>query len=179
MDFWIQASSPECTSEFDEEDQTLSDAIQTVFPMMTERAIMVWKSIYIPLCYKYDISCMMDDILSVLEKLRSHSSGTISIHWASNTFANIWNIVWFEDTVTIQPKWGSVLGHTEEILNSKGSVTLPKLTFISEWKKILFNVISALIESGYNKEGLPGMGRLIFEYNAIGSQGLLYQNKVE
>lgn len=37
MDFWVQASCPKYTDLFDEEDDSLSNAIQTIFPM-TERA---------------------------------------------------------------------------------------------------------------------------------------------
>ncbi|QDX92977.1 hypothetical protein EEL32_06805 [Brevibacillus laterosporus] len=175
MNFWIQASCPKCTGIFDEEDENLSNAIETIFPMMTEKAIMVWKTIYIPLCYKYDISCMVDDILDILEKLRSNSSGEISLHWASNTFANVWNIRWWEAQVVINSEWGSVLGHTEQLLDSKGAIVLSKQSFISEWKRVLFNIISGLKESGYKEGNLPGMTRLIAEYNAIDGDGILYK----
>lgn len=174
MDFWIQASCPRCTGIFDEEDYNLSTAIETVFPMMTEKVIMVWKTIYIPLCYKYDISCMIDDILDILEKLRSNQSGEILLHWASNTFANIWNIKWEEENLVIDSKWGSVLGHTEQLLDSKGAIAVSKRSFISEWKRVFFNIISALKESGYKEDILPGMSRLVAEYEAIDIDGVLY-----
>ncbi|UKS27376.1 hypothetical protein LOZ80_00010 [Paenibacillus sp. HWE-109] len=175
MDFWIQTSSPNCTGIFDEDDQNLSNAIETIFPMMTEKAIMVWKTIYIPLCYKYDISCMIDDILEILEKLRSSPSGEISVNWASNTFANVWHIRWLEEQVEITSEWGSVLGHTEQLLDSKGAISLSKQSFISEWKRVLFNIISGLQESGYNESNLPDMTRLKVEYNAIQGEGILYK----
>jgi hypothetical protein len=174
VDFWIQASCPRCTGFFDGEDQNLSNAIETIFPMMTEKAVMVWKSIYIPLCYKYDISYMIDDILYILEKLRSNSSGEISLHWASDTFANVWNISWSDEQMEINSQWGSVLGHTEQLLTTKGAITLSKKSFRSEWKRVLFNIISGLRESGYEEGSLSGMSRLIAEYNAIDGEGVLY-----
>ncbi len=175
MEFWIQASCPKYTGVFDGEDQILSNAIETIFPMMTEKAIMVWKSIYVPLCYKYDISYMIDDVLTILEKLRCNPSGEISIHWASNTFANVWNIKWSDGNMVIDSEWGSVLGHTEQILNSKGAIILSKQSFLSEWKKVLFTIMLGLKESGYTEENLPGMTRLIVEHNAIDCEGILYK----
>ncbi len=117
---------------------------------------------------------MIDDILDILEKLRSNPSGEISLHWASNTFSNIWNMKWEKESLVIDSKWGSVLGHTEQLLNSKGAITLVKQLFISEWKRVLFNIISALKESGYKEEHLAGISRLIAEYNAIDCEGILY-----
>lgn len=141
---------------------------------MTEKAIMVWKAIYIPLCYRYDISSMIDDILDILEKLRNNPSGEISLHWPSNTFANVWNMRWEDDSLVIDSKWESVLGHTEQLLNSQGPIMVSKWSFTSEWKKVLFHVISGLKESGYKEDSLPGMSRLIGVYNTIDSEGILY-----
>ena len=56
MKFLIQANSPECTMNFDKEDYNLATAIETIFPLMTENAILMWHHLCIPLSYKYDIS---------------------------------------------------------------------------------------------------------------------------
>ncbi|AZS13826.1 hypothetical protein [Paenibacillus lutimineralis] len=174
MDFWIQASRPKYTGLYDKEDQNLSNAIETIFPMMTEKALIFWKTIYIPLCYKYDISWMIDNILDIFEMLRSKPDGEISLKWASNTFSAVWNIRWMDEEVVIAPEWYSVLGHTEHLLNSKGAIMVPIRSFISEWKKILGVILVGLKESGYNEKDLCGMKRLISEYNAIESEGVLY-----
>ncbi|MCX7746159.1 MAG: hypothetical protein N2645_04575 [Clostridia bacterium] len=177
MDFYIQASCPRYTGVYDEEDYNLSTAIETIFPMMAEKAIMAWKSIYIPLCYKYDISYMLEDILNILENLRDKVIGELSLHWASDTFANVWKIKWDSKDVEINSEWGSVLGHTEELLKLKGPVVISKKLFANEWKRVLHNVIEGLKLSGYSADKLPGMDRLISEYNTIEKEGILYDSK--
>jgi hypothetical protein len=59
-------------------------------------------------------------------------------------------------------------------LTTKGAITLSKKSFRSEWKRVLFNIISGLRESGYEEGSLSGMSRLIAEYNAIDGEGVLY-----
>ncbi len=176
MDFYIQASCPRYTGEFDEEDYNLSTAIETIFPMMTEEAIMVWKTIHIPLSYKYDISWMIDDILNILENLRNTTNGELCINWASDTFANLWNIKWDIDDVVISSKWGSILGHTEQLLELKGPIKVSKRSFENEWKKVLYNIIDGLRQSRYSEDNLPGMDRLVSEYNSINKFGILYES---
>ncbi|HHR2550667.1 TPA: hypothetical protein ACSY39_10840 [Listeria monocytogenes] len=56
MNFFIQANTPQKTGVFESDDYDLSTAIETIFPMLTEDAILVWNHIYVPLSYKYDIS---------------------------------------------------------------------------------------------------------------------------
>ena len=177
MDFWIQASQPRFTSLFDEEDYNLSTAIETAFHMMSENAIMVWKTIHIPLCYKYDISYMIEDILNILQNLRNRSQGELSVHWSSDTFANVWELKWDAEDVVINSEWGSVVGHTEEMLKLKGPVVISKESFANEWKRVLKNVIEGLKLSGYSEGKLPGMADLVAEYNIIKKDGILYESE--
>ncbi|BBI31544.1 hypothetical protein [Cohnella abietis] len=174
MNFRIQASSPRYNEEFDNEVDTLSDAIESVFPLWSESAILMWNTIPIPLSYKYDLSLMIDDILNVLEKLRIETSGELVIHWVSNTFANIWTLTWDLEKLKINSEWGSVVGGTEQLLILSGPVTIPKQSFCAEWKRVLHNIIQALVKSGYKEGILPGMNRLTTEYKAIEKEGIIY-----
>ncbi|TCS94835.1 hypothetical protein [Hazenella coriacea] len=174
MDFRIQAGAPRVTGQFDEEDENLAEAIETIFPLYTEDAILVWKNIYIPLSYKYEISIMTWDLLDMLEKLRKHSSGEWKIQWASDSFRNSWYLRWEEDTLTINAEWGSVIGNTENQLKEKREIKVPILAFTAEWRKLLGNLITGLQKSGYTEERLPGMDRLIHEYHTIPFDGILY-----
>ena len=176
MEFWIQASCPKYTKSFDSDDESLSDAIQTVFPMLTEKAFLIWKAIYIPLCYKYDISIMANDILDMLENLINKSTGDMSIHWASDTFANVWMLEWNNDYLEIEAQWNSVIGGTEQILSTKGSIKIPKQRFIAEWGGILNNVIIGLKQSGYTEDKLCGMSKLIEIFNKVEGKGVLYSD---
>lgn len=176
MDFRIQAGAPRITGQFDEEDENLAEAIETIFPLYTEDAILVWKNIYIPLSYKYDLSIMIEDVLNMLEKLRKHPLGEWKIHWASDSFRNSWYMYWEKETLIISAEWRSVVGSTENLLKEKGEIKVPLLSFIAEWRKLLGNLITALEKSGYSEEQLPGMDRLILEYHEIPHDGILYEN---
>ena len=63
FNFYIQANNPRVLKEHDLEDKNISDAMETIFPLYTESAVMMWNHICVPLSYKYDISYMMDDML--------------------------------------------------------------------------------------------------------------------
>ncbi|SCY93641.1 hypothetical protein SAMN05720606_112188 [Paenibacillus polysaccharolyticus] len=175
MDFWIQSSAPNSLKVYDENDETLCDAIETVFPMLTENAIIVWKTIHIPLSYKYDLSCMIHDIIDMLNSLRTEDSGTMIIHWGSNTFSNIWDLNWGNNNLTINARWNSVLGHTEDILNATDPLYCSIQSFRAEWKKVLYTLLEALKKGGYDQSNTPDIEFLELEYNLINSNGILYE----
>ncbi|MEQ7053300.1 hypothetical protein ABN764_21900 [Paenibacillaceae sp. P-4] len=175
MSFIIQASCPRITGVFDSEAESLSDAIESSFPLLTENAVIVWNYVPILLGYKYDISIMIDDILEILEVLRKEDSGAKTIHWASNTFAHVWHLSWDSTQLVIKAKWGDVSGRTGQLLQNSGNVTLTKQSFSSEWKRVLQNLITALSKLGYSEEGLPGMKRLVHEYEVIETEGKIYR----
>lgn len=66
MNFYIQASNPRVQHKMDCEDNSLSDIIETIYPLYTEHVILTWNYISIPLPYKYDISYMIDDMIKLL-----------------------------------------------------------------------------------------------------------------
>lgn len=175
MNFRIQVSKPYNNGEFCYEDKKLSEAIETIFPMMTEDAFLVWNHIYIPLNYKYDVSYMIEDILSMLKRIRD-IKGEIKINWASNSFACSWILVWNKDDLNINTSWNCVTGNTEELLNSFNNVKINKTEFICEWKMILGVIIENLEKCGYNKDNLKDMNIIYEEFNLIKEYGILYSN---
>jgi len=174
--FIIQSSNPRSTGEFNPEDSTLQDAMETVFPMMAERAIISWNNTYIPVCYKYDLGVMIDDILYMLNCIRSADSGQVAIAWPSDTFRSDWEISWDENMISIFAKWETMLGHVESLLNESNSLTVSKMAYQSEWKKLLEVVINSLMQCGYSIEKLYDMKKLVVEYDAIAKFGLYYND---
>lgn len=79
MVFCIQASAPDYCKKINLNNKCLSEAIESVFLLQTENAIMRWNYICIPLSYKYDISYMIDDILKLIGRLQDDVSGRIII----------------------------------------------------------------------------------------------------
>ena len=175
MNFRVQTSIPKNIKIYCDDDEKLSEAIETIFPMMTEEAFLVWNTIYIPLNYKYDVSYMIEDLLNMLRYLRREVNGEMKIDWSSNTFACEWFLTWDEKMLRIKANWKSVLGHAEELLNKSNEIYIGKTLFISEWKMLLEILIENLQQCGYNIKNLMGMDKLIEEYSFIDKYGLLYE----
>ncbi|EAC8515263.1 hypothetical protein F0040_14890 [Listeria monocytogenes] len=175
MNFFIQANTPQKTGVFESDDYDLSTAIETIFPMLTEDAILVWNHIYVPLSYKYDISCMMEDIIKMLNSIRLLFSGELEIRWPSNTFESKGHIKWADGVITVTSFWQTVVGDTVDLLNSKNKFTMETEKFMNEWKRLMGNVLEALLFSGYNPNELSGMDKLIDEYEVIKKSGVLYE----
>jgi len=173
--FSIQASNPRFLAEFDADDTNLSDAVQTVFPLEAECALLAWNWIYVPLTYKYDLSVMIDDVIGLIDSMLAEPSGNRTIQWPSNTFAATWKIEWGGGITTVEAEWISVLGETEAMLARKPKVVLNSSEFVGEWRRPLEVIIAALTSAGYGTN-LPGMDRLCTLVSKIGYPGLLYRD---
>ena len=84
MPFVIQASSPRWTGAHDPEDSTLSEAVQVVFPMEAEAAVLEWNHVPGLLSYRYDISICLDDVIDMLTTLMS-CDGVYENYWPSTS----------------------------------------------------------------------------------------------
>lgn len=175
MNFYIQASNPKSQYQADDNDKTLSEAIETTFLLNTENAILMWNYISIPLSYKYDISYMMEDILEILNNLQNKEKGEIIIHWLPDTFRSDWIIRWEKEKLEIYTQWESTVGNLEKLLNEKPNISLLKNHFIREWKSILGIVIKGLRNCGYDTKKIINMNQLIEQYRAIKEFGILYK----
>ena len=175
MIFCIQASNPEFKEMKNPDDNSLAEAIESVFSMNTEYAIMMWEHICIPLSYKYDVSYMIDDVLKLLEMMQNEISGKTIVHWLPDTFRCDWQVEWAGGTVHIFSKWECTVGHLENLLNCHNYISLSVAEFISEWKKVLGIVINGLECAGYDQEELDGMFELVNRYEIIEKAGVLYR----
>jgi hypothetical protein len=174
--FAVQASNPRSLAAFNADDQSLSDAIQTVFPLEAEYALIVWNWVYIPLSYRYDISMMVEDLIDLVELMLSDENGRRIIQWPSNTFASTWNVEWSNGTTTVNAEWSCVLGETESVLATKPTILLRTADFIGEWKRLLEIIVGALAAAGYTPEHLVGMRRLNDLVSRISHYGILYRD---
>lgn len=177
MEFFIQVSKPICLNNYDNADESLADAMETIFPLLTEGAIIMWNYIPIRLSYKYDISYMLDDIVDMLLMIRTKEKGKMEIQWLPDTFRCDWKLQWNEGTIKIKSEWGGIIGDLEKILNKNSEVCLKVNEFRGEWKKLLELVIKNLKNSGYQENQIRNMDKLLVEYNKINEEGILYQEK--
>jgi hypothetical protein len=174
LNFWIQASNPKSLSVINEEDLSIYDALQTVFPLITEDAYLVWHHVHIPLGYKYDVSVIITEALDMIEALKRGDSGEIAVTWPSNTFRVDWQIRWNGATLQIDAKWENVVGFTESLLSARPTLTIGKDEFISEWKQLLGVALKALTDAGYRDEQLVDLPRLRRIHDEIRNPGILY-----
>lgn len=174
MNFLIQASNPKIISNFNSDDETLDEAIESIYPLLTESAIIVWNKIYIPLSYKYDISVIIFDAMKMIEILLSSEKGAYEIHWPSNTFSAIWRLTWDNNQLVIKSKWNNVLGNLSDLLNSYNELKIDKYSFVNEWGIILKKIIIDLNKTGYNKDNLSEIKDLIKISQNIQGTGILY-----
>lgn len=176
MNFYIQTSNPHILKEFNTNDDSLSEAIETVFPMNTEELIIYWNHIGIPLSYKYDISYMIEDILKMLEYINSEAKGELVIHWLPDTFRSDWKLKWNEESIIINANWENLKGDLQKILVQPAKVELLKEDFISEWKMLLGILVNALKQNGYNHSISNQYRRLVDSFENIKDYGVLYKN---
>jgi hypothetical protein len=179
VEFIIQVSNPRVLRANDPDDDTLSDAIQTIFPMDTERALLAWNHVYVPLGYKYDISLMADDIVQICDDILSNAKGTRLIHWPSNTFAAVWKVVWASGVVSVEAQWNRVVGCTESILAGRPNISVPTQDFLAEWKGLLDVVRTALKIAGYTPEQITELYRLESVIARLPRYGSLYPDTGE
>ena len=175
MNFYIQAGIPIITRTHSLEDHTLSDAIETVFPMNTENMILYWNHIPISLSYKYDLAYMFPDILDLFEAFSLTSKGEMCIQWLPDTFRSNWILKWRSNNSEIETHWENVVGNVQELLNRHNQVKIPIDAFMCEWKKVFNNIICGLVSCGYSQSDLQDFERFAKIYYSIPRQGVLYE----
>src|SRR5437016_710667 len=115
MNFEIQACNPKTRKPTEIRVEDLAAAIQAVFRLDSEDAILFWNWVPVRISYKYDLSVMIDDLLTLLNDLLSVPGGRRSVYWGSNTFQAEWHLVWADGRVAITAQWESVAGNYEEL----------------------------------------------------------------
>lgn len=163
MSFAIQLGCPKFEI-FDNDivDETINveEAIELIFPLETEFLIMIWNKVCIPLTYKYDVSIMINDFISILNFMNSDQGKELVIEWPSNTFSGNWILSKSKNKINISSKWTAVIGDIETQLNERNSILMDQKLFEIEIRKILCFLNSALKKSGLDLDK-------IYDYNHL------------
>ncbi|WP_028580708.1 hypothetical protein [Desulfogranum japonicum] len=176
MYFSIQISNPSsCKNVLDFADN-LEDAIESLFYIDTEDAVMNWNGVRLPLSYKYDISVICEDIIGMLESIVDNEKGELFIEWPSNTFRTDWSLKWEGDSLDCKSSWFDVSGNIENILNCSGVITLDKTDFVSEWAGLLKKIMECLFKAGYTADLINSLERMSKILKKIPKNGRLYRN---
>ena len=141
--FRIEVRNPIVLVKPNMECEDLRDAIEEIFPMETEDAVIFWNGIPVLLSYKYDICILIDDILPMLESLQSNMSGQYSICFPSNSFRVDWEFEWQNGFLKIDSFWHEIKGDKAQ-LNKHAGLKIELSSFLTEWEPLLQKIISSL-----------------------------------
>lgn len=160
--------------------ESLEELIEDSFPHETEDAYLNWNGVRIALNYKYEVSTMVDDIVSMLAVLLEHPRGTSVIEWPSNCFRATWHLSWSEGKLTISANWITVTGRVETALQSAGALEIPVDAFIAEWSELV-RFLASRLDLLAPSSGLEGLAEFqqIARATAKTRRGLLYRDLAE
>ncbi len=175
MPFWIQTSSPTPVNATGVTDEDLSEAIETCFPMETERAFICWDGVNMPLCYKYDVSVIIDAVVPMLQVLLAREEGVARVVLGSDTFDGQWLLEWDKEDLTITPTWESVSVITPMVRENCKKLEMRKDLFLAEWKGLLRKVIDGIRASGVRIRAEDEFAELLRLESAIDGMGRLYR----
>lgn len=175
MPFNMQASNPRTIPALNATDESIGEAMETIFPLSTESAYMIWNGIHIPIDYKYALSFLLADIVMMLERLGQPGVGELTIHWPSNDFSATWRLKWDEHHLRITTEWHSVVGSVEALLAERSTLDIDKEEFVFEWKQVLGVLLHALVQAGYDDERLQDLPKLRAVHGSIREPGKLYK----
>ena len=157
MSFRIKLGHADCLRRLDVSDSTLTEAIQTVFPL-EGHAILEWDGLGFQINYKYDLSMMMEDLLSLLQAVLSTSAGEQEVDWPSSGFPYIWRIRWNASTLEVVASNRDEAGATH--LPSPQTLCSTRREFLMAWQPLLSRVLTCLETAGYCEEHIAGMALL-------------------
>lgn len=176
MTFWIQVSNPtflHCPAQVATD---VADAIETIFPMKTERGFIVWNHVYIPFSYKYDLSVMIDDILFMIFKLKETNQGSYKFCFGSNTFNAEWDLSWKDTNLYLSSQWNSLGGRIINMASSDCKHLESQIdVFINEYKKLIDFIVYCIQRSAITIKDTDNYQFLISTSQSIKNYGYLYQ----
>lgn len=173
--FRIQVSNPSLTCQYHSDDDTISEAVERIYRFGTENAVLFWAGCCIPLCYKYEVSRIIEPLLSLLDKILGSPHGEEVIIWGLDTFYAKWALSWEDDSLTLTAQWASASGACLDCLGKNPTIVMSKVDFVCEWKMLLETVGLSLKKCGYREEQVPSLVTLEKITRLIPEYGTLYR----
>jgi hypothetical protein len=164
MEFELRVPEIPAVADSDPLDETIGDAIQTVFSSV-EEVVLVWNGVRVGLSLKYDVGEMWRDILLMLKHLKAEE-GQFTVHWPSNSFFVQWDFTLNDEMLRIESHWMAVSGGSQSLAELKhvdNVVEIDKQSFVSQWHKLLITIRDSLLAAGYAPARLYGFEDLMKE----------------
>ncbi|WP_437937205.1 hypothetical protein [Sorangium sp. So ce341] len=155
MSFSIVCNNPRGGGRLNEADETLGDAVQSVFELDDEDAELEWNGMVFSLNYKYDFGMMIDDAVSLIAEMIASTDGRAVIEWVSTGFPFTWKIDWSDD-------WVSVLVTSrdpdiEQKILVRDGVKTTKREFVRQWQSVFLVIMAKLAAAGYGERYLSSL----------------------
>lgn len=174
MAFVLQVSNPATQPPRPAKVADLAQAVEAIYPMMTEDAVFIWNFYPLLVGYKYDLSVMIDDLLPMLSQILDLESGEYVVHWGSDTFRDIWRLRWDNDQLTAEIDWQGDLGDRAEFFQGLAVVNMARADFLAEWKMLLTRIRTDVESAPLKMANRAAFDRLRAIEAAIPRYGQLY-----
>jgi hypothetical protein len=147
----IQISNPLFSPLECDEELSMDEIIELLFPLENEYLFLIWNNIFIPLSYKYDISVILDDFIEIVNFLDQKNVVKQEIHWPSNTFSAKWILEKDDNKINITSEWFHTLGNLTTLLNSVNYMSIDQDTFRHEILKLLIFIKNTIQNNTSNQ----------------------------
>ena len=158
MTFSIICNNPRGGGLFNETDETLDDAVQSVFELNDEDAELEWNGVVFSLNYKYDLGMMVDDAVSMLKTIIAAAEGNMVIAWVSSGFPFAWKIAWSDDRISLSAT--SRDSHFGQRILGLEVLETSKKQFVREWQSVLVTIKAKLVAAGYSDRYVSSLREL-------------------
>ncbi|AYN04403.1 hypothetical protein [Flavobacterium sp. 140616W15] len=157
--FKIKFNCENVIGTFDEDDETVGEAIESSFGNYDTDVFIYWNSYIIYLNKKCDISDIYNDIIKMILCLKENNTENIAINFLSSNFTAKWDFSIKKDFIAVTPRWINVsLEYEGKMIDIQDLHSIREdiilnidiKSFIDEWNNLLLNIKKHLISIGYN-----------------------------
>ncbi len=109
---------------------------------------MLWNGLPVRINYQDDLPAMLISLIDLLDHVQSSEAQIcLSYEFKTPNLRFEWSVETGGDTVSIESRWTEVPGHYEAALNRLSMMSMPRKTFLCEWKLLLKQFVQAMTDA--------------------------------
>lgn len=152
MAFWIQTGDPEVKTAGGEVVLDIGDALVAVYPDHAERLIIGWNRVPVVVNYCDDLRYFVDDLVELLEELRSDDFVQAELTTGAADFFAVWSLRPDGENLVIDSRWQNIVGNYEFLLNERSQLTVRRADFVAEWLKVIRRIVDDITARSVSME---------------------------
>ncbi|SEG48935.1 hypothetical protein SAMN05216223_105459 [Actinacidiphila yanglinensis] len=152
MTFWIQTGDPEVRDVGDEVVLDMGDALVALYPDHTERLVISWNRVPVVVNYCDDLRVFVDDIVDLLEELRSDGFVQAELTTGAADFFAVWSFRPEGENLVVDSRWDNIVGNYEFLLNERSRLIVRRTDFVAEWLKVIRRVVGDITAQSVSME---------------------------